>query len=173
MQVTTHPLDARAAGVTSVPAPAVFNPRPDAAESEAIVGQSDGLRYVMSRVDLVAETDANVLLCGETGTGKGLVASAIHRASRRRDKPYVVVNCATLPASLIESELFGRERGAFTGAHITQAGRFELAHRGTVFLAVGRGPRRRRGARRRRDRIGKAGAEGGVRHAADSSTKPR
>ena len=134
MQVTSHPLDARAAGVASVPAPVVLNPRPDAAESEAIVGESDGLRYVMSRVDLVAETDATVLLCGETGTGKGLVASAIHRASRRRDKPYVVVNCATLPASLIESELFGRERGAFTGAHMTQAGRFELAHRGTVFL---------------------------------------
>jgi transcriptional regulator with GAF, ATPase, and Fis domain len=134
MQVNTHPLDTRAAGVHSLPSPVVLHPRPDAAESEAIVGQSDGLRYVMSRVELVAETDATVLLCGETGTGKGLVASAIHRASRRRDKPYVVVNCATLPASLIESELFGRERGAFTGAHVTQAGRFELAHRGTVFL---------------------------------------
>jgi transcriptional regulator with GAF, ATPase, and Fis domain len=134
MQVNTHPLDARAASVHSGPAPLVLHPRPDAAEPEVIVGQSDGLRYVMSRVDLVAETDATVLLCGETGTGKGLIASAIHRASRRRDKPYVVVNCATLPASLIESELFGRERGAFTGAHATQAGRFELAHRGTVFL---------------------------------------
>ncbi len=99
-----------------------------------IVGHSDALRYVLSRVDQVASTDATVLLCGETGTGKELVARAIHKRSRRRDRPFVVVNCAALPASLIESELFGRERGAFTGAHTTQIGRFELANRGTIFL---------------------------------------
>ena len=129
------PLEARPYGVTTpLPVPSVQHPRPELPERDAIVGDSDGLRYVMSRVELVAPTDATVLLCGETGTGKGLVASAIHRQSRRRDRPYVVVNCATLPAALIESELFGRDRGAFTGAHATQAGRFELAHRGTLFL---------------------------------------
>jgi len=99
-----------------------------------IVGESDSLRYVMSRVEQVADTDATVLLFGETGTGKELLARAIHRFSRRRDRPFVVVNCAAMPAALMESELFGRERGAFTGAHATQAGRFELANRGTLFL---------------------------------------
>jgi transcriptional regulator with GAF, ATPase, and Fis domain len=102
--------------------------------ASAIVGQSDGLRYVLSRVEQVAETDATVLFLGETGTGKELLAQELHRRSRRRDRPFVVVNCAALPATLIESELFGRERGAFTGAHATQVGRFELADRGTLFL---------------------------------------
>jgi len=102
--------------------------------ADPIVGDSDALRYVMSRMEQVAATDATVLLTGETGTGKELIARAIHQRSRRRDRPFVVVNCAALPATLIESELFGRERGAFTGAHQTQIGRFELAHRGTIFL---------------------------------------
>jgi transcriptional regulator with GAF, ATPase, and Fis domain len=103
-------------------------------DRDAIVGESEALRYVMFRVDQVASTDATVLLSGETGTGKELVARAIHRRSSRRARPLVVVNCAALPANLIESELFGRERGAFTGAHATQIGRFELAHRGTILL---------------------------------------
>jgi len=101
---------------------------------DTIVGTSDALRYVMYRVDQVAGTEASVLLLGETGTGKELVARAIHRRSRRRTRAMVTVNCATLPANLIESELFGRERGAFTGAHATQIGRFELANKGTIFL---------------------------------------
>jgi formate hydrogenlyase transcriptional activator len=109
---------------------------PDAAvqDPDHIIGQSNALRYVMSRVEQVASTDATVLLCGETGTGKELVARAIHNRSPRRGRPFVVVNCAAMPATLIESELFGRERGAFTGAHTAQMGRFELASRGTVFL---------------------------------------
>jgi len=122
-------------GSSSLPgaSPAVPIPSPDV-EEEVIVGESDALRYVMFRVDQVATTDATVLLCGETGTGKELLARAIHRRSPRRGRPFVVVNCAAMPATLIESELFGRERGAFTGAHTSQIGRFELATRGTIFL---------------------------------------
>jgi transcriptional regulator with GAF, ATPase, and Fis domain len=99
-----------------------------------IVGQSDALRYVMFRVDQVAATSATVLLLGETGTGKELLAQAIHERSPRRTRPLVVVNCAALPVNLIESELFGRERGAYTGATAAQIGRFELANKGTIFL---------------------------------------
>jgi formate hydrogenlyase transcriptional activator len=107
---------------------------PAADDRDTIVGDGDALRYVMFRVDQVASTDATVLLSGETGTGKELIARSIHRRSGRRTRPLVVVNCAALPANLVESELFGRERGAFTGAHATQIGRFELAHRGTILL---------------------------------------
>jgi len=115
--------------------PSIPQPSRTAADSpDVIVGDGDAMRYVMARIDQVAPTDATVLLCGETGTGKELVARAVHRRSARRDRPFVVVNCAAMPAALIESELFGRERGAFTGAHATQIGRFELASRGTIFL---------------------------------------
>jgi transcriptional regulator with GAF, ATPase, and Fis domain len=99
-----------------------------------IVGTSDVLKYVMYRVEQVAATSASVLLLGETGTGKELVARAIHQQSRRAHRKFVVINCGALPPGLIESELFGRERGAFTGAHTSQAGRFEVAHGGTLFL---------------------------------------
>jgi transcriptional regulator with GAF, ATPase, and Fis domain len=99
-----------------------------------IVGSSDVLKYVMYRVEQVAATNATVLLLGETGTGKELIARAVHNESSRRHKKFVVVNCGALPPTLIESELFGRERGAFTGAHSSQAGRFELADGGTIFL---------------------------------------
>ena len=94
---------------------------------EKIVGSSDALNYVLFRVGQVAPTDATVLILGETGTGKGMVANAIHGMSGRKDRPMITVNCAALPANLIESELFGREKGAFTGAHARQAGRFEVA----------------------------------------------
>src|SRR5262245_49630299 len=108
----------------------------------AMVGASDALMYVLFQVDRVAATNASVLLLGETGTGKGVVARAIHQRSPRRHRSFVVVDCGSLPPTLIESELFGRERGAFTGAHTSQAGRFELANRGTVFLdASGELPR--------------------------------
>jgi formate hydrogenlyase transcriptional activator len=99
-----------------------------------IIGHSDAMSYVFFRVDQVAPQDVTVLLLGETGTGKGLIARAIHNRSARKDRPMITVNCTALPANLIESELFGREKGAFTGAHARQMGRFELANGGTIFL---------------------------------------
>ncbi len=99
-----------------------------------ILGRSEGLREVLQDVDRVAASDTAVLILGETGTGKELVARAIHGASRRRARPLVKVNCAAIPAALMESELFGHERGAFTGATARREGRFALADGGTVFL---------------------------------------
>jgi transcriptional regulator with GAF, ATPase, and Fis domain len=98
------------------------------------VGRSPALAVVLHQVSQVAETDAPVLVLGETGTGKDLVARAIHDRSRRRHRPLVTVNCAALPAALIESELFGYERGAFTGALARTPGRFEVADGGTILL---------------------------------------
>jgi formate hydrogenlyase transcriptional activator len=99
-----------------------------------IIGDSPALGVALRRVLEVAPTDASVVLIGETGTGKELFARAVHTRSRRRGRPFVRVNCAALPPTLIESELFGHERGAFTGAVATRRGRFELAHTGTLFL---------------------------------------
>jgi chemotaxis protein methyltransferase CheR len=99
-----------------------------------IVGQSDALKYVLFKIEQVAPTETTVLITGETGTGKELVARAIHNASGRHDRPLVKVNCAALSPSLIESELFGHEKGAFTGANARKIGRFELAHGATLFL---------------------------------------
>jgi transcriptional regulator with GAF, ATPase, and Fis domain len=101
---------------------------------EEIVGQSPALSAVLDKVRRVAPTDASVLIYGETGTGKELIARAIHSTSRRRDKPLIKINCAALPAGLVESELFGHEKGAFTGAIARHTGRFELADGGTIFL---------------------------------------
>ncbi len=101
---------------------------------EEIIGESEPLMHSLFRIEQVAETDTTVLLEGETGTGKELFARAIHKRSQRKNKPFVKVNCASLPAGLIESELFGHEKGAFTGAIQKQIGRFELAHQGTIFL---------------------------------------
>ena len=100
----------------------------------AVVSASDPMKYAMHRIRQVAPTNATVLLTGETGTGKNVFARLLHEESKRRDKPFVNVACAGLPANLIESELFGREKGAFTGSTVRQIGRFELAHGGTVFL---------------------------------------
>jgi len=99
-----------------------------------IVGNSVALRRVLGVVQIVAPTDATVLINGETGTGKELIAEAIHQASDRANGPFVKVNCAAIPAGLLESELFGHERGAYTGAVTRSIGRFERAHKGTLFL---------------------------------------
>jgi two-component system nitrogen regulation response regulator NtrX len=99
-----------------------------------MVGESAEMQSVRELIDRVAPSDARVLITGESGTGKELVASAIHDASTRRDKPFVRVNCAAIPRDLVESEMFGHERGAFTGATQARVGRFELAHNGTLFL---------------------------------------
>ncbi len=101
---------------------------------DEIIGRSPALHAVLDKVGRVAPTDSTVLICGETGTGKELFARAVHSNSRRRDKPLIKVNCAALPAGLVESELFGHEKGAFTGAIARRIGRFELSDRGTIFL---------------------------------------
>jgi len=101
---------------------------------EEIVGENADLRSLFHRVEQVAPTDSNVLILGETGTGKELVARAVHSRSSRYDRPLVKVNCAALPSTLIESEFFGHEKGAFTGALTRKIGRFELADGGTIFL---------------------------------------
>jgi formate hydrogenlyase transcriptional activator len=101
---------------------------------DEIVGKSAALRLLLNQVETVAPTESTVLIYGETGTGKELVARALHNLSPRRSNAFVKVNCAAIPAGLLESELFGHERGAFTGAIAQRIGRFELANRGSVFL---------------------------------------
>jgi len=101
---------------------------------EGIVGASAALQRVLREVEVVAPTDSGVLILGETGTGKELIARAIHKSSARRDRAFVKMNCAAIPSGLLESELFGHERGAFTGAIMRKAGRFEVADKGTLFL---------------------------------------
>jgi formate hydrogenlyase transcriptional activator len=101
---------------------------------EGIVGQSTALRHVLELVETVAPSDSTVLLLGETGTGKELIARAVHERSRRKDRTLVKLNCAAIPTGLLESELFGHEKGAFTGAVSQKIGRLELADKGTLFL---------------------------------------
>jgi len=99
-----------------------------------IIGQSSAMRKLLETIAIVAPTEATVLITGESGTGKELIANAIHLNSPRRDKPLIKVNCAALPEALLESELFGHEKGAFTGALTRRQGRFQLAHKGSIFL---------------------------------------
>ena len=111
--------------------------KPERAESsflDTIVGRRGSLRSILSQVEAVAGTNTTVLITGETGTGKEVIARAIHELSSRRNRNLVKVNCAAMPAGLLESELFGHERGAFTGAIHSHVGRFALADRGTLFL---------------------------------------
>ena len=102
--------------------------------SSEMVGQSPALKVALDQARLVAATDSTVLILGETGTGKELIARGIHSMSDRADRPFVKVNCAAIPLDLLESELFGHEKGAFTGANVQRSGRFEIAHGGTLFL---------------------------------------
>jgi formate hydrogenlyase transcriptional activator len=101
---------------------------------EGIIGESPAIQKVLEQVLIVAPTDSTVLLLGETGTGKELVARAIHKLSSRRERDFVRMNCAAIPTGLLESELFGHEKGAFTGALMQKKGRLELADRGSLFL---------------------------------------
>src|SRR5262249_26037592 len=101
---------------------------------EEIVGESSALKRVLAQAKTVAPSDATALILGETGTGKELIARAIHRGSARKDRSFIKLNCAAIPTGLLESELFGHERGAFTGAINQKVGRLELAHQGTLFL---------------------------------------
>src|SRR5216684_723346 len=98
---------------------------------EGIIGNGTGLKFVLTEVQRVAPTDSTVLVLGETGSGKERIAEAIHKASTRRDRPFIKVNCAAIPVDLLESELFGYEKGAFTGAFARRIGRFEMADSGT------------------------------------------
>src|SRR5882757_2712524 len=115
-----------------------LKPQPDSRERgngfEGIVGSSTALRGVLDQIQTVAPTDSTVLIEGETGTGKELIAHAIHTHSKRKDRPFVKLNCAAIPLGLLESELFGHEKGAFTGAVAQKPGRFEAANGGTLFL---------------------------------------
>ena len=101
---------------------------------EEIVGKSEALRRVLTEIETVAPTDSTVLIYGETGTGKELIARALHNLSSRKSNAFVKLNCAAIPTGLLESELFGHEKGAFTGAIAQRIGRFELGHRGSIFL---------------------------------------
>jgi len=111
-----------------------LNPRTAADTADAIVGESAGMQEVFKAIGRVAATDATVLIRGESGTGKELVARAIYQHSQRAHAPLLVVNCVAIPEGLLESELFGHERGSFTGAHVRKIGKFEQAHGGTIFL---------------------------------------
>jgi formate hydrogenlyase transcriptional activator len=117
------------------------DPGSEDVRGDGIVGLSRALSDVLAEVEMVAPTDATVLISGETGTGKELIARAVHNLSGRRANPLVKCNCAAIPTGLLESELFGHERGAFTGAVAQRIGRFELANRGTIFLdEIGEAP---------------------------------
>ena len=119
---------------SAAPAPQTHPQKHPQAPDDPLVGETAQMRTLKAYLATVATTDSNVLITGETGTGKELVAQQLHRASRRRNKPFVCINCAAIPESLIESELFGYDRGAFTGATSARAGKLQQANGGTVFF---------------------------------------
>jgi len=135
LQVVRRAFGAEAGG--DVPAPAAAMPRPAVSSldgGQQMVGSSEPMKAVFGLADRVAPTDSNVLLYGESGTGKEMLARYIHQRSRRAEEPFIPVDCVSLNDALLESELFGHEKGAFTGAHAAKPGLFEIAHGGTVFL---------------------------------------
>jgi formate hydrogenlyase transcriptional activator len=134
--MTGHPAGAGSSGATFLQ-----ELSPQEMICAGIVGRSAPLRALLGELEMVAPTDATVLICGETGTGKELIAKALHHLSRRHAHNFVKCNCAAIPAALLESELFGHEKGAFTGAVVQRAGRFEVANHGTMFLdEIGEAP---------------------------------
>jgi len=138
-----HPVSSTRPGYGGAEVGAVLlgDPAADDVIRDGIVGRSAALRGVLAELDMVAPTDSTVLILGETGTGKELIAHAVHQRSPRRGHPFVKTNCAAIPTGLLESELFGHEKGAFTGAAGQRVGRFELANRGTIFLdEIGEAP---------------------------------
>src|SRR6266576_4270904 len=135
MELTRHPESSPIYAPPMVPERTAHKPeREESSFLDTIVGRRGSLRSILSQVEAVAPTNATVLISGETGTGKEVIARAIHELSPRRSRNLVKVNCAAMPAGLLESELFGHERGAFTGAVSSHIGRFALADRGTLFL---------------------------------------
>ncbi|HJZ74132.1 MAG TPA: sigma 54-interacting transcriptional regulator [Vicinamibacterales bacterium] len=135
------PMRSGYSGVAEDGAVIIGDPASEGVIRYGIVGSSPALRHALEEIELVAPTEATVLICGETGTGKELIAQAVHNLSARRPQAFVKVNCAAIPTGLLESELFGHEKGAFTGALNQRVGRFELANRGTIFLdEIGEAP---------------------------------
>ena len=114
--------------------PDITNKPKDENKYKEIIGQSENMQEIFRVIDKVADTDSTIIIHGESGTGKGLVARAIHKNSHRKDKPFIPINCGAIPENLLESELFGHVRGAFTGATSPKPGKFELADGGTIFL---------------------------------------
>src|SRR5213594_4989525 len=130
--VSSDPVDENGRSLTNT-VPKIYGER-YLAEYSALLDGSAAMRSIRAMVENIADTDATVVLRGESGVGKDLVARAIHAASRRRTGPFIKVNCAAIPSDLLESELFGHEKGAFTGAHRRKLGQFEYAHKGTICL---------------------------------------
>jgi two-component system response regulator HydG len=134
MSDLAHPLPRAAGARLDAAAPPAFRRIPDSPALRALVGDSPALCELRQRLPRIAASSSSVLITGETGTGKEAVARAVHELSPRRDRPYVSINCAALPDSLLDSELFGFEKGAFTGAHAAYPGKIALADGGTLFL---------------------------------------
>ena len=122
--------DTDLASLSSLPAGEVH----ERYQFDEIIGQNHKLKEIFRLIEKIADSDSTIIITGETGTGKGLVARAIHQTSYRKNKPYIAINCGAIPENLLESELFGHVKGAFTGATSSKPGKFERAHGGTIFL---------------------------------------